>query len=183
MITEYQIRKQLALYIFGLCSLGDFKDWLIPFYREMHRNGSEDSAQDLAVEVGRHIGRYSGSYIEEAQLRLNLIDLLSEVPTGKDKCIVYKRVGMKLNSLKEPTAKSIDWQCTAEECRSKPLRKHQVHCDNCGWRGLFRSTHASPFLVQCPDCGCSTVETNKISTALLHESRAGRHVIARSFRY
>jgi hypothetical protein len=71
MITESQIREQLAMYLDGSVSFEEFEDWFIDQSWDSHLDSSQ-SAQDLVSDISLLIYEYLDERIEESGLKEGL---------------------------------------------------------------------------------------------------------------
>ncbi len=71
MITEPEIRAQLALYLRGKNSLDQFEDWFAESSWNMHKDSSGE-AQHLASQIELRLAEHSSGHLPEDELRKEL---------------------------------------------------------------------------------------------------------------
>ncbi|MCI0624846.1 MAG: hypothetical protein L0387_24940 [Acidobacteria bacterium] len=76
MISEVQIREQLARYLRKESSLDQLEDWLVQRSWNMHRD-SADAAQKLAAAVELRLAEHSSGHLDEPSLREELRNFLN----------------------------------------------------------------------------------------------------------
>lgn len=74
MITEPEIRSQLARFLGNEMSLDQFEDWFVQQSWDAHLN-SDESAQKLVYAVELRLAEHSSGHLSQQELRRELIAL------------------------------------------------------------------------------------------------------------
>ena len=83
MVTEAQIRDQLANYLAGDIDLDSFDEWITRETWDVHQSG-DDAAQRLVAEIELVLAEHSAGHVTDARLYERLMALLSRYATIAD---------------------------------------------------------------------------------------------------